>query len=109
MTGPELRKIQEADPEIGPVLKWKVAGCERPDWKEIRCPGRTTLILWQQWGVLRVREGALYRVKEVDPARKTRIQMIIPQIGKLFGQGVPGFSCLSAGNWARSAAHSVTR
>ena len=67
LSNADLREEQLRDPEVGTVLRWREKDNERPEWKEIRSPGRTTLTLWQQWADLRVQQGALYRAKERDP------------------------------------------
>ena len=42
----QLRKDQEEDVDIGPLLKWKEDGVKRPSWSEISDESPTFKALW---------------------------------------------------------------
>ena len=46
-TPEEMVAGQDADPDIGPIMKWKRAGNNRPRWEDISPESRE--MLWRQW------------------------------------------------------------
>ncbi|XP_063920956.1 uncharacterized protein LOC135135765 [Zophobas morio] len=53
-TTAQLRKDQEEDVDIRPLLKWKEVGAERPAWSEISNESPSFKALWAQWDSLRI-------------------------------------------------------
>ena len=39
---------QDADPDIGPIMKWRVAGNDRPCWEDISPESLETMVLWRR-------------------------------------------------------------
>jgi hypothetical protein len=51
---------QQADPDIGPALRWIVDGTGRPEWAAVESCSPFLRSLWQQYESLVLRDGALY-------------------------------------------------
>ena len=57
----QFRKDQKEDVDIGPLLKWKEDGVERPAWSEISDESPSFKVLWTQWDSLCVENELLKR------------------------------------------------
>ncbi|KAJ3652222.1 hypothetical protein Zmor_018205 [Zophobas morio] len=53
-TTARCRKDQEENKDIGPLLRWKEDGMDRPGWSEVSGESPSFKTLWAQWDSLRV-------------------------------------------------------
>ncbi|KAK3878771.1 hypothetical protein Pcinc_016582 [Petrolisthes cinctipes] len=53
------RKSQREDSDLASVIRWLVAGPERPNWEEVMAESTTTKCLEEQWEKLRLDRGLL--------------------------------------------------
>ena len=60
-TPEEMAARQNADPDIGPIMRWKRAGNDRPRWEDILPETREATVLWRQWERLYLVGGVLHR------------------------------------------------
>ena len=60
-THEEMAARQDADPDIGPIMRWKRVGNDRPRWEDISPESRETKVLWRQWERLYLVRGVLHR------------------------------------------------
>ena len=60
-TPEEMAARQDADPDIGPIMRWKRAGNDRPRWEDISPESREAKVLWRQWERLYPVGGVLHR------------------------------------------------
>ena len=51
---PKIREIQEADPAIGLILRWKESKIPRPKWKEVSDQTTELKFWWARWDSLEV-------------------------------------------------------
>ncbi|XP_072042736.1 uncharacterized protein [Amphiura filiformis] len=56
-----LRRAQQDDPDIKPMIVWKQKSDVRPSWKEVSSSSRKTKSYWTQWDRMTLRNGVLYR------------------------------------------------
>ena len=63
-TTARCRKDQEKGVDIGPLLRWKEDGVERPGWSEISDESPSLKALWPQWDSLHVENELLKRAWE---------------------------------------------
>ena len=77
-TTAQLRKDQEEDVDIGPLLKWKENVVERPAWSKISDESPSFKALWAQWESLRVENGLFKRAWESPDGKHTTIQLVVP-------------------------------
>lgn len=73
----ELGDEQLRDPEIGPVVRWKLDAVDRPPSSEVDGYPLGVRTLWAQWDSLRLVRGVLCREKIVGPRRVVQ-QVILP-------------------------------
>ena len=45
----EMTAEQAADPDVGPIVRRKLVGNDRPTWEDIWPESQDTKILWHQW------------------------------------------------------------
>ncbi|GFX51119.1 retrovirus-related Pol polyprotein from transposon 297 [Trichonephila clavipes] len=74
-----VRKDQLADPEIKPIIEFKVSSDEKPSWQDIAPFHPTTKRYWALWDSLHLRNGVLYRKWESDDGKTFRWQLILPK------------------------------
>ena len=60
-TPEEMAARQDADPDIGPIMRWKRAWNDRPRWEDISPESREAKVLWRQWERLHLVGGVLHR------------------------------------------------
>ena len=70
---------QDADPNIGPIMKWKRAGIDRPCWEDISAESRETKVLWRQWVRLYLVRGVLHRRFHELEGQGRRHQLVVPE------------------------------
>ena len=62
--------------DIGPLLKWKEDGVERPAWSEISDESPSFKALWAQWDSLRVENRLLKRAWGSPDGKHTTTQLV---------------------------------
>ncbi|PIK40084.1 Retrovirus-related Pol polyprotein from transposon [Apostichopus japonicus] len=75
----ELREMQIADKDIGPILLWKEVQDSRPDWAQITAGSPTLKNYWNQWDRLDLKEGVLYRRFESSDGMSVLLQLVAPR------------------------------
>ena len=76
-THEEMAARQDADPDIGPIMRWKRVGNDRPRWEDISPESRETKVLWRQWERLYLR-GVLHRQFHELEGQGWRPQLVVP-------------------------------
>ena len=73
----ELKRLQENDKAIGPIIKWKHEG-RRPVGKEMASLSPEIRHYWNYWNSLELHEDILYKrnFEEID---NSNLQLIVPQ------------------------------
>ncbi|KAJ3645617.1 hypothetical protein Zmor_023259 [Zophobas morio] len=79
-TTARLKREQEADDIIGPILKWKEEGVERPGWAELSDQSPSLKALWAQWDSLVMENGLLKRKWESPDGRTSKTMLVLPKI-----------------------------
>ncbi len=75
----DLREAQEKDPDIGPILKMKVSGWERPKHGTIAHYSLASKSYWSQWNRLEIKEGVLLRRFWSNDGKSTWMQVMLPR------------------------------
>lgn len=78
---PDLRCMQEADPVIGPVIRFWEQG-QRPGLEERKLLTKPVLTLLQQWNRFEEREGVLYRKIFRPDGGEVCHQLVLPDVLK---------------------------
>ena len=60
----DLRRLQQEDAEIGPVIIWKEDNTERPALDTVVVHSPATRCLWLCWDMLHIRDGVLYKLSK---------------------------------------------
>ena len=74
----ELRKDQQEDDEVGPVLTWKERD-QKPRWSDVADRSEATKSYLAQWDSLTLESGILKRRWESLNGRNIRIQTVLPR------------------------------
>ena len=74
----EMAARQDADPDIGPIMRWKRAGNDRPRWEDILPELREAKVLWRQWERLYLVGGVLHRRFHELEGQGWRPQLVVP-------------------------------
>ena len=74
----KLREAQEADVDIAPILRWKVASQQRPSWNSTAKCTETTKNYCAQWNSLEVIDGILYRNFVTADGHVRYRQVVVP-------------------------------
>ena len=77
-THEEMAARQDADPDIGPIMRWKRVGNDRPRWEDISPESRETKVLWRQWERLYLVRGVLHRQFHELEGQGWRPQLVVP-------------------------------
>ena len=77
-TPEEMAAGQDADPDIGPIMRWKRAGNDRPRWEDISAESREAKVLWRQWEQLYLVGGVLHRRFHELEGQGWRPQLVLP-------------------------------
>ena len=64
--------------DIGPLLKWKDDGVERPAWSKVSDELPSFQALWVEWDSLRVKNGLLKRAWENRDGKHTTMPLVVP-------------------------------
>ena len=75
----DLRKAQEQDSDIEPILRWKRESENRPDWETVAPHSPATKLYWAQWRSLHLREGVLHRIWETPAGDGVVWQLLLPK------------------------------
>ena len=73
----ELRKYQEADPDIRLLLEAKQSN-KRPPWESVSGGSRALHKYWSQWDNLVLENKLLYRRFESPTGEKVSLQLVVP-------------------------------
>lgn len=73
-----LRKKQESDPDIGPILRWKESGT-RPYGTEVCATSPTTRHYWNSWDILEIYDGVLFRRFQKRDRTGNHRQFLVPR------------------------------
>ena len=78
----EIRGHQLSDTDVGPVLNWKLSGCEAPSPESLRHRSGVLRRLCGQWDDLVVLNGILYRKWKSKTCQSTEemLQLVLPKI-----------------------------
>ena len=74
----EMSELQAKDIEIGPIFQWRKRQTMQPRPEEIVAESEVTKVLWNQWHVLTIRNGVLYRLHEFKHGQPATLQLIMP-------------------------------
>ena len=77
-TPEEMAARQDDDPDIGPIMRWKRAGNDRPRWEDISPESREAKVLWRQWERLYLVGGVLHRRFNELEGQGWRPQLVVP-------------------------------
>ena len=77
-TPEEMAARQDADPDIGPIMRWKRARNDRPRWEDISPESREAKVLWRQWERLYLVGGILHRRFHELEGQGWRPQLVVP-------------------------------
>ena len=77
-TSEEMAARQDADPDIGPIIRWKRAGNDQPRWEDISPESREAKVLWRQWERLYLVGGVLHRRFHELEGQGWRPQLVVP-------------------------------
>lgn len=72
-----VRKAQENDPDLLPILQWKIQDY-KPSINEISAYSKTTKAYWLQWDSLVIHGSVLKRKWESENGKSTTMQTIVP-------------------------------
>jgi transposase InsO family protein len=78
-TAEAMAKDQTDDPDIGPIMKRKVAELPRPAWDDVAALSETSKSLWRQWDRLRMFRGYLVREFEKPDGGIQSLQAVMPK------------------------------
>ena len=67
----ELSKLQQQDPDIGPILKWRKISSARPPREKVARYSPTTKLYWAQWKSLVLEQGVLHHLWESPAGDRT--------------------------------------
>ena len=74
-----LAERQQADPELGPLIKLRLRSEEKPSVAELLTESEGTKRLLNQWDRLEVHEGLVYRRTEGKPGERDYLQLLVPR------------------------------
>ena len=78
-TPDELAAKQASYPDVGPIIRRKTKGDNRPPWEEISPESQDTKILWRQWEHLFLVRGVLHRRYHKVEGHSWRYQLEVPE------------------------------
>lgn len=78
-TTENLRRSQQADDNIGPLLQCREVQETRPGWETVSDKSPELKALWAQWNSLRVENGLLKRAWESTDGKHVTMQLVLPR------------------------------
>ena len=78
--GETMAELQQRDPDIGPILRRRIAQKEQPRPQELIAESEATKVLWGQWHSLIVLDGVLYRKAKRYYGQTSVLQLVVPAI-----------------------------
>jgi len=75
----DLREWQQADPELGPIIRYRVESDTQPSWSEMSPESEHTKRLWNKWSQLEVHNGFVYLRYEGNGTDQTYQQLLVPR------------------------------
>ena len=79
LTVEQMKKDQESDPDIGPVMKLLNNSIQKPKWPDVAHLSHESKILIIEWQRLEIQDGLLYRKWENEIGNKCWWQLAIPR------------------------------
>ena len=74
-----MRKAQENDRDLQPLLRWLANGSSKPKWSEVAGCSPATKSLWAQWESLLMHDGLLCRKWETPKGNACHLQLVVPR------------------------------
>ena len=78
-TPAELRKLQQNDPAIKPILTWKLEG-ERPHGSELTGADPEVRHYWNYWNSLEIHDGVLFKRAYPSNGVSPHLQFVVPNV-----------------------------
>jgi len=76
--GEEMADLQLKDPDIGPILGWRLHQEERPAIEQLLSTSEASKMLWAQWDQLELHNGVLFRRKMGQGDKGDVLQLLVP-------------------------------
>ena len=73
----DLREWQQADPQLGPIIRYRLESDTQLPWSEMSPESEHTKRLWNQWSQLEVHNGLVYRRYEGNGTGQTYQQLLV--------------------------------
>jgi len=74
----ELAELQQADSDIGPIVRLRIESDEQPSMDVLRDQSSNAKVYWSQWPRLVLREGVVYRTVFDKHGRPDGLQLLVP-------------------------------
>ena len=78
-TTSDLRRVQEQDKDIQPVIEWLERSNTRPHWEDVAPRSENTKAYWAQWDILKLFDGVLFRLWENSTGDQVTKQLVVPK------------------------------
>jgi len=75
----DLREWQQADPELRPIIWFRLESDVQPPWSEMSPESEHTKRLWNQWSRLEVHNGLVYRRYRGNGPGENYKQLLVPR------------------------------
>jgi len=72
--------LQQQDPDIDPILRWRIAQNNQPRPEEILSESEASKVLWGQWNSLVLTDRVLYRRAKRYHAQTSVLQFVVPSV-----------------------------
>jgi len=82
LAGESMSKLQQNDPDIGPILRLRLQQSNQPRPEEVLSESEAAKVLWGQWHCLTVKDNVLYRKVGAKDGRPSLFQLIVPAARK---------------------------
>ena len=74
----ELAELQQADSDIGPIVRLRIESDEQPSMDVLRDQSSNAKVYWSQWPRLVLRKGVVYRTVFDKHGRPDGLQLLVP-------------------------------
>jgi len=78
--GESMSELQQYDPDIGPILRWRIAQNNQPRPEEVLGESAASKVLYGQWHSLVVIDEVLYRRAKRYHAQTSVLQLVVPSV-----------------------------